>query len=354
MDRIKNNLIYFNNNRTTRIDEAVVAAMSPYLADPSAQDDQKAKEKAKAQLCELTGCEPPEMIFTSGMTESVNLGMQGIFESCQHKGRHIITNKTEHFVVLDVCRELQKKGAEITYLDVDREGLVDPEALISAIRPDTILVSIMAANNETGVIQPIERIAEICQARQILFFSDASQFAGKMRCDVQELGADGMAFGSHKMYGPRDVGALYIKRKDATAGLRQYSQERVSQVPLPLMVGFGAAAEIFCREYWDSSAHISKLKNYFEHQLLDIEGLRINGSTRHRLYNTSNLCFPAGKNVSALLDRFDFADNIRQPSYVLKAMGLTDAEIRNSFRFSFGRYNTLDEVKLIVEQLLML
>ena len=353
MDRI-NNLIYFNNNRTTRIDPAVAAAMRPYQEDPSGQNSQAAKEKAAAQLCELIGCEPSELMFTSGITESVNLAMRGIFESCRHKGRHIITNKTEHFVVLDGCKELQQKGAEITYLDVDREGLVDPEALRLAIRPDTILVSIMAANNETGVIQPVERIAGICQAQQILFLSDASQFAGKMRCDVNELGADCMAFGSHKMYGPRDVGGLYIKRQSLTAGLRQYSQERIPQVGLPLMVGFGAAAEIFTREYWDSSAHISKLKNYFEHQLLDIEGLRINGSTRHRLYNTSNLCFPGNKNISSLLDRFDFAENTKHPSYVLKAMGLDDEEIKNSFRFSFGRYNTMDEVKLLVEQIMLL
>lgn len=346
------NLIYFNNNRTTRIDPEVVESMDAFN---KLSEDLQQKELAAAlqHICRLINCEPSEVIITQGTTESVYLALQSAFELNKHKGRHIITNKTEHFAVLECLEKLKKEGAEVSYLDVDREGLIDVESLKKAIRNDTVLVSIMAANNETGVIQPIEPIAEICTERDILFFSDVSQYVGKMRCDSKELGPDSFAFGAHKMYGPEGVGVLYIKEKHST--LKNIVNKNHNSSVLPhLIVGLGKAAEILHNTQWDMSVHLSKLKNYFEHQLLDIEGLRINGSTRHRLYNTSNLSFPESKNISALLNRFDFAENIKKSSYVLKAMGLTDEEIKNSFRFSFGKYNTLDEVKLLVDEILKL
>lgn len=344
------NLIYFNNNRTTRIDPEVVESMDVFN---TLSEDFQQKELAAAlqHICRLINCEPSELIITKGTTESVYLALQSAFELNKHKGRHIITNKTEHFAVLDCLEELKKEGTEISYLDVDREGLIDVESLKKAIRNDTVLVSIMAANNETGVIQPLESIAEICTERDILFFSDASQYVGKMRCDSKELGLDCMAFGAHKMYGPEGVGALYVKEKHG-ALKNIVDKNHHHSISPHLIVGFGKAAEIHHNTQWDMSVHLSKLKNYFEHQLLDIEGLRINGSTRHRLYNTSNLSFPESKNISALLDRFDFAENIKKPSYVLKAMRLGDEEIKNSYRFSFGKYNTLEEVKLLVDEIL--
>jgi cysteine desulfurase len=222
----------------------------------------------------------------------------------------------------------------------------------------------MAANNETGVIQPLEKIAEICNEHKIIFFSDATQFVGKERCDVQELGVHCMAFSAHKMYGPKGIGALYIRRKNPRVNVMEQihggghqNNKRSGTLNVPLIAGFGKAAKIAGNHYWDNSTHISKLKNYFEHHLLDIEGLRINGSTRHRLFNTSNLTFPPEKHVSSLLSKFAFSSGSAcssdkpEPSHVLGAMGLTNEEIKNSFRFSFGKFNSLEEIKLIVEEI---
>jgi cysteine desulfurase len=349
------NLIYFNNNRTTTIDPRVTTAMLPYRKEGSkltqTQKDDAVSE-ALSKLSTLTGADPAELFLTSGTTESVYLAIKTIYELYKYRGNHIITNSTEHFAVLDCCEELRKQGAEVTFLGVDREGLVDADELKAEIRPTTVLVSIMAANNETGVIQPVEKISEICRENNVLFFSDASQFIGKMRCDVNELGFDCAAFGAHKMYGPEKIGALVVRKgTDLYAAIKK---NYTSKLPVHSAVGFGKAAELFNLEYWDRSEHVSRLKNYFEHQLLDIEGLRINGSTRHRLYNTSNLTFPDTKNIISLLNKYDFAENQKKPSYVLSAMKLSKEEIRNSFRFSFGKYNSLEEVKEIVEDILKL
>lgn len=350
MDRI-NNLIYFNNNRTTVIDQLVSECIQNFR--PTNGNNGSGIREAKEQLSELLNCEASELFFTTGTTESLFIGIKAIYKLNKHKGRHIITSKTEHFAVFDCLEELKKEGAEVSYLTVNREGLIDPEELSNAIRPDTILVSIMAANNETGVIQAIEKISEICSSRDLVFFSDASQYAGKMRCDVRDLGFGGLAFGAHKMYGPEGIGVLFIDKKHSELH-KTLKNEFNRTIPEHLIVGFGKAAEISQHSYWDTSALISKLKNYFEHQLLDIEGLRINGSTRYRLYNTSNITFPETKNIASLLNTFDFAGNQKKPSYVLAAMGLSAEEIKNSYRFSFGKYNTLEEVKLLVDEILKL
>jgi len=349
MNRISN-LIYFNNNRTTQIDEAVKESMLLHHNN-SGFVNEKALEKSKLQLAELLNAVPTELLFTRGTTESVSLALKGSYQFFKHQGNHIITHVTEHFAVLDCLKELELLGAEITYLGVDREGLIDPQELRSAIKPTTVLVSIMAANNETGVIQPIEKISELCNEFDIFFFSDASQFAGKVRCDVKDLGFGALAFGAHKMHGPDGIGLLYIddKQKELMDFIRQnYSNDLTSAQ----IAGFGKAAEISGQNYWETSAHISRLKNYFEHQILDLENLRINGSTRHRLYNTSNITFPNPEKITSLLSKFEFADNLKKPSYVLAAMGLRPEEIKNSFRFSFGKYNTLEEVKMLVEGIL--
>lgn len=364
--------IYFDNNATTRVDEQVLKAMLPYLSEdygnaaskahPYGWVAQAAVEKAGEQLAGLLGCEPTELIFTSGATESVNLAMKGIFEAYGTKGRHIVTVKTEHKAVLDTCRYLEKKGAEITYLEVDREGLLDLENLKAALRPDTILVSVMWANNETGVIQPVEKIAALCAEKEIIFFSDATQLAGKERCDLQESGIHCMALSAHKFYGPKGVGALFVKRKHPRVNLVEQinggghqEAKRSGTLNVPGIVALGKAAELGATDYWENSAHLSRLRNYFEHQLLDIEGIRINGSTRHRLCNTSNITFPAGKNMASLFSEFAFSSGSAcssgsaEPSHVLAAMGLSEQEIKNSYRFSFGKYNTLEEVKALLE-----
>jgi cysteine desulfurase len=369
-----NNTIYFDNNATTKVDEEVLKAMLPYFTENYGNSASKlhsygwvaqaAVEKATRQLAGLISCETSEIVFTSGATESVNLALKGIYEAYQGKGNHIITCRTEHKAVLDTCAYLESKGAEITYLDVDREGLISPEALKRAIKTNTILVSVMAANNETGVIQPLEEIAGICVENKILFFSDATQFVGKERCDVNELGIHCMAFSAHKMHGPKGIGALFVKRKNPRVNLigqihggGHQNHKRSGTLPVPLIAGFGKAAELSAMQYWENSAHISKLKNYFEHQLLDIAGLTINGSTKHRLYNTSNLTFPPEKKIISLNNKFAFSSGSActssdpEPSHVLSAMGISDEHIINSFRFSFSKYNSLEEIKFIIEEI---
>ena len=369
-----NNLIYFDNNATTKVDKEVIETIIPFFDQNYGNAASKlhafgwvaqaSVETATKQIAHLINCEESEIIFTSGATESINLALKGIFEAYKSKGNHIITCKTEHKAVLDTCLYLEGQGAEITYLDVDKEGLIDPEELKDAIKPTTILVSIMAANNETGVIQPTEKIAEICNDKDVLFFCDATQFVGKERCDVAELGIHCMAFSAHKMYGPKGIGALYVRRKNPRVNLIEQinggghqNGKRSGTLNVPLIAGFGKAAELFEQNFWDIGSHVSKIKNYFEHQLLDIEGLRINGTTKHRLYNTSNLTFPQTKKITSLLNKFAFssgsacASSNPEPSHVLTAMGLSEEEIKNSFRFSFGKNNTLDEVKLLVEEI---
>lgn len=369
-----NNLIYFDNNATTKVEKEVIETIIPFFDQNYGNAASKlhafgwvaqaSVETATKQIAHLINCEESEIIFTSGATESINLALKGIFEAYKSKGNHIITCKTEHKAVLDTCLYLEGQGAEITYFDVDKEGLIDPEELKDAIKPTTILVSIMAANNETGVIQPIEKIAEICNDKDVLFFCDATQFVGKERCDIAELGIHCMAFSAHKMYGPKGIGALYVRRKNPRVNLTEQinggghqNGKRSGTLNVPLIAGFGKAAELFEQNFWDIGSHVSKIKNYFEHQLLDIEGLRINGSTKHRLYNTSNLTFPQTKKITSLLNKFAFssgsacASSNPEPSHVLTAMGLSEEEIKNSFRFSFGKNNTLDEVKLLVEEI---
>lgn len=372
-----NNLIYFDNNATTKVDKEVIETIVPFFDENYGNAASKlhafgwiaqaAVEKATQQIAKLINCEESEIIFTSGATESVNLALKGIFEAYKTKGNHIITCKTEHKAVLDTCLDLETKGAQITYLNVDKEGLINLDELKTSIKPTTILVSIMGANNETGVIQPLEAISEICNSKNIIFFSDATQFVGKERCDVNELGIHCMAFSAHKMYGPKGIGALYVRRKNPRVNLIEQinggghqNGKRSGTLNVPLVAGFGKAAEIFENNFWEMGTHVSKLKNFFEHQLLDIEDLRINGSTKHRVCNTSNICFPKNKKITSLLNKFAFSSGSacssanQEPSHVLTAMGLGDEEIKNSFRFSFGKNNTLEEVKLLVEEIMKL
>lgn len=374
---ITNKLIYFDNNSTTQVDEQVLDAMLPYFRENYGNAASSAHafgwvakaavEQASKQLASFINCEPEELIYTSGATESVNLAIKGIFEAYKTKGNHIITCLTEHKAVLDTCATLEKKGAEITYLGVDKEGLIDLDALVAAIKPTTIMVCIMAANNETGVLQAIENIAEICRKNDVIYFSDATQFAGKLRCDVKDLGIACMAFSAHKLNGPKGVGALYVSRKNPRVNLIEQinggghqQAKRSGTLNVPAIVGFGKAVEINNADHWENSSHISKLKNYFEHQLLDIDALRINGSTKHRLYNTSNMTFPSSKKISILYSRFAFssgsacASGSTEPSHVLKAMGVGDEDIKNTYRFSFSKYNSLDEVKQVVEAIKLL
>lgn len=370
-------IIYFDNNATTRPDNRVIEAMMPYFTQHYGNASSKlhaygwvadaAVEKAREQVANFIGAEPSEIIFTSGATEAANTAIKGIYRAYKTKGNHIITLKTEHKAVLDTCKFLEEnRFAEVTYLNVDKEGIIDLEELKSAIKPSTILITVMAANNETGVIQDIEKIGEIARENSILFFSDTTQFAGKMMLNVSELPIDILCLSAHKFYGPKGVGAMYLKRKNPRVtivplmhgGSQEYNK-RAGTLNVPLIVGLGQSCEIAAKELWDNNTHVSKLRAYFEHQILEKEGLIINGSTRSRLYNTSNITFPEKMNLKELLGTYAFSSGSActsgtgELSHVLQAMGLTSDEIKRTYRFSFGKFNTIDEVKSLIKSLLL-
>lgn len=367
--------VYFDNNASTKTDDRVVEVMMPFFTSNYGNASSRmhvfgwqaeaAVEKAREQIASLIACETSEIIFTSGATEAVNMAIIGIFRSYKAKGNHIITVKTEHKAVLDTCAYLTDyENAEITYLNVDKEGLIDVDELNAAIKPTTVLISIMAANNETGVIQPIEKISEIANQHHVVFFSDATQYVGKLNCNVIESGIHCLSLSAHKFYGPKGIGALYIRRKNPKVNLQplffgggQESGKRPGTLNVPLIAGFGKAAELARLEIWDNNTHVSRLRNHFEHNLLDINGLIINGSTKNRLYNTSNITFPRPlQNMAQLLKNFAFSSGsacssaLAEPSHVLSAMGLSNQDIKNTYRFSFGKYNTLNEVNSFLSE----
>lgn len=371
---MNSSVIYFDNNATTRVDDEVLEAMLPYFTNSYGNASSRlhlygwqaeaAVEKAKLQIASFINCEPNELVFTSGATESINLALKGIYDVYRSKGDHIITVKTEHKAVLDVCVALEKKGARVTYLNVDREGRIDLDELGSNFTDKTILVSVMAANNETGVLQDIEKIGQLCSERNVIFFTDATQYIGKMRCDVNEHNIHCMALSAHKFHGPKGIGALYIRRKDPRVNMLaqiegggHQNNLRSGTLNVPGIVALGKACEVAQRDYWDISTKISKIKNYFEHQLLEIKGITINGTTRERLYTTSNITFPEDLNIRSLLSKFAFSSgsacssSSAETSHVLKAMGVSDVEAKNTYRFSFSKYNELEEVKHFLEQI---
>lgn len=367
-------LIYLDYNATTPADEKVMQEMLPYFSTYYGNAASKthafgwqaeaAVDKARMQIAEFIGAEKEEIIFTSGSTESCNLAIKGVFEKYQSKGNHIITVATEHKAVLDTCAALDKKGAMVTYLSVSPEGLIDLDELKNCITDKTILVCVMLANNETGVIQPIEQIAEIVHQHKSILFCDATQAAGKMRIDVNELGADLLCISAHKFYGPKGVGALYVRRKNPRVVLQEQINGgghenglRSGTLNVPAIVGFGKACEIAQLELWDNNTKLSALRAKIEHYLLDIEGVRINGSTKYRLYNTSNICF-SGIKADLLISKINHklcvaagsacTSALAQPSHVLKAMGLSDEDCYSSIRFSLGKYNTQEEIETTI------
>jgi len=304
----KKRLIYLDNNSTTPTDPRVVEAMLPYFHQhpgnaasrnhPFGWAAEEAVDYAREQIAGLINVDPKEIIFTSGATESDNLALKGVFEMYRRKGNHIITLKTEHKAVLDACNHLEKQGAEVTYLDVNREGLVDLAELEAAIKPETILVSIMWANNEIGTIQPMKEIGAICEKHGVLFMSDATQAVGKIPVNPKETGVHLMAFTGHKMYGPKGVGALYVSRKKprvkVTAQMDGGGHERGMRsgtLNVPGIVGFGKAAEIAKQEMADDAIRLSKLRDKLESELMKLEEVYINGSKEHRMPHVTNLSF---------------------------------------------------------------
>ena len=374
-------MIYLDYNSTTPVDERVLAEMLPFFTEHFGNASsnthtlgwyaQGAIEKARQQVADFICAESSEIIFTSGATEAINMALKGVFEAYQSKGNHIITCKTEHKAVLDTCAYLEEKGAIVTYLNVDREGRIDLDELKESFTDKTILVAIMAANNETGVLQDLEKIAEITHQHESIFFSDTTQMAGKLPIDVNEMGLDMCCISAHKLHGPKGVGALYIRRKNPRVNLiplfhggGHENHKRSGTLNVTGIVGLGKACEIAKIDFWDDNMNISKLRGYLEHQLLEISDLRINGSTRYRLYNTSNLYFPKLKDGSSVFSHIknQYAVSLgsactsanAEPSHVLMAMGLEKEESENCIRFSFGKKSQKEEVEKLAELILSL
>jgi len=374
-------MVYLDYNSTTPVDERVLDEMLPFFTEhfgnassnthPLGWYAQGAIDKARQQVANFIGAEASEIVFTSGATESVNVALKGVFEAYQTKGNHIITCKTEHKAILDTCAYLEEKGAVITYLNVDREGRIDLDELKESFTDKTILVVIMAANNETGVLQDLEKISEITHQHDAIFFSDTSQMAGKLPIDVNEMGLDLCCISAHKLYGPKGVGALYVRRKNPRVNLiplfhggGHENGKRSGTLNVSGIVGLGKACEIAQTEFWDDNMHISKVRGYLEHQLLEIPNLRINGSTRYRLYNTSNIYFPLLKDGDSVFSKIKskYAVSLgsactstsTNPSHVLLAMGLEKEEVDNSIRFSFGKKSQKEEMEKLAEVILSL
>ena len=326
---------------------------------------EEAVKIAREQIAELINAAPEEIIFTSGATEADNLAIKGVFETYSPKGNHIITVATEHKAVLDTCKHLERIGAEITYLGVNNEGLIDLKDLESAIRPTTILIAIMYANNEIGCIQPISQISSIAKNHGVLFFTDAVQAVGKVPVDVNEDGIDLMAFTAHKMYGPKGVGALFVRRRNPrvklTAQMDGGGHERSMRsgtLNVPGIVGFGKACEL-CRLEMDSEAKkLADLRNKLEQGLMKLEEVYFNGSIEYRLPNVTNLSFKyveghalmIGINKDLAVSSGSACTSATiEPSYVLKALGVSDDMAHSSIRFGLGRFNTEEQIQYAVD-----
>ena len=376
--------IYLDHNATTPMDPRVLEAMLPYFVENFGNaasrnhsfgwQAEEAVDYAREQIAQLIGADPKEIIITSGATEGDNLGIKGVFEMYATKGNHIITCTTEHKAVLDTCKHLEKLGAEVTYLEVQPDGLIDLKQLEAAMRPTTILVAIMYANNEIGVIQPVKEISAIAKKHGALFFTDAVQAVGKIPVDVNADGIDIMAFTAHKMYGPKGVGALYVRRKNprvkVTAQMDGGGHERGMRsgtLNVPGIVGFGKACEVARLDMAADTERISKLRDKLENALTQIEESYVNGNPAHRLPHVSNISFKyvegeglmMGFNKDIALSSGSACTSASlEPSYVLKALGLGDDLAHSSLRFGLGR-NTTDEqidftIKAVTETVLKL
>jgi len=367
--------IYLDNNATTPCDPRVVDAMVPYFTQNFGNaasrnhsfgwHAEEAVDYAREQVAQLIGADPKEIIFTSGATEGDNLAIKGVFEMYASKGNHVITATTEHKAVLDTCKHIEKSGGEVTYLQVKEDGLIDLAELEAAIRPTTILIAIMYANNEVGVIQPVTEISAIAKKHGVLFFSDAVQAVGKIPVDVNKDGIDIMAFTAHKMYGPKGVGALYVRRKNprvkVTAQMDGGGHERGMRsgtLNVPGIVGFGKACELARLEMDKDAAHTSRLRDKLEVELLKLEEAYVNGSIEHRLPHVANISF---KHVEGEGLMMGFNKNIAvssgsactsaslEPSYVLKALGLGDDLAHSSLRFGLGRFTTEEQIDYTIK-----
>jgi len=368
--------VYMDNNATTACDSRVVDAMLPFFtrhfgnaasrSHAYGWEAEEAVKYAREQVAALIGAEPGEIIFTSGATEADNLAIKGVFGMYESKGNHIITLATEHKAVLDTCKHIEREGATVTYLPVNSDGTVDLQQLESAIKPTTLLVAIMYANNETGIIQPIKEISAIAKKQGVIFFSDAVQAAGKIPVNVNADGIDLAAITAHKMYGPKGVGALYVRRKNPRVRLAPLLDGgghekgiRSGTLNVPGIVGFGKAAALASEMLTTEGQRLSRLRDKLENALLQLAQVNVNGNRNSRLPHVTNLSFAHAESEGLMMG---FNKNVAvssgsactsaslEPSHVLKAMGLNDEAALASLRFSLGRFTTEEEVDYVIEQ----
>ncbi|WP_035561859.1 IscS subfamily cysteine desulfurase [Hymenobacter sp. IS2118] len=361
--------IYLDNNATTPLDPRVLEAMMPYLTDvfgnaasrnhPFGWAAEEGVDYAREQIAKLIACDPKEIIFTSGATESDNLGIKGVFEMYSQKGNHVITCTTEHKAVLDTCKHIEKLGGRVTYLPVNEQGLISLEELEAAMTPETILVAIMFGNNETGTIQPIREISKIAHSHGALFMTDGTQAVGKIPVDVNADGIDIMAFTAHKMYGPKGVGALYVRRKNprvkVTAQMDGGGHERGMRsgtLNVPGIVGLGKACELARLEMDADTARLSVMRDRLQKELMTLEESYVNGSVEHRLPHVTNISFKYVEGEGLMMGVKDLAVSSGsactsaslEPSYVLKALGLSDDLAHSSLRFGLSRFTTDEQI----------
>jgi len=373
-------IIYLDNNATTPIDKRVLDTMMPFLTYEFANansthrfgvDANNAVKNARKQVADLIGAEPYEIVFTSGATEAINIAIKGVAENYQNKGKHIITVSTEHPAVMDTCRYLEKKGYEVTYLGVKSDGLIDVQELTDSLRSDTVLVSVMHVNNETGVIQPIKDISNLAHSVGAFFMTDSTQSIGKVHIWVDSAGIDLLCMSGHKMYGPKGVGALFFSKRLNSVNLSALTHGgghekglRSGTLNVPGIIALGAACDLARNEMDHEIDHISILRDYLESELLKIDGTFINGSTKNRLYNTSNIRFKDVDSDAMILGLSNPVNDLPliavsngsacssesiEPSHVLTAMGLDENESFNSIRFSLGKFNKKEEIDTVVD-----
>lgn len=377
---VKKQVIYLDNNATTQIDKRVLDAMMPFLTNEFANANSThqfgvhaydAVKSARVQVSELIGAEAHEIVFTSGSTEAINLAIKGVAENYQSKGKHIVTVSTEHSAVLDTCQYLETKGFEVTYMTVKSDGLIDLDELKTVLRDDTILVSVMLANNETGVIQPIKEIAEMSHGVGALFMTDATQAVGKIAVNVDELGIDLLCLSGHKLYAPKGVGALYVRQRinrvKIPALLHGGGHEkglRSGTLNVPGIVALGEACAIAKKELSKNAESIGALRDYLETELLKIDGTSVNGNTSSRLFNTSNILFRNADSDAVIMGLSNPETDLPliavsngsactsasiEPSHVLTAMGLDEVAAFSSIRFSIGKFNTKKEMDIVID-----
>ncbi|QYN43491.1 MULTISPECIES: IscS subfamily cysteine desulfurase [unclassified Gilliamella] len=367
--------IYMDYAATTPVDPRVAEKMMQYLTldgvfgNPASRSHkfgwqaEEAVDIARNQIADLIGADSREIVFTSGATEADNLAIKGAAHFNQAKGKHIITCKTEHKAVLDTCRQLEREGYEVTYLAPESDGILDLNKLAAAMRSDTTVVSIMHVNNETGVIQDIEKIGEMCRERGIVFHVDATQAVGKLPIDVTKLKVDLMSFSGHKIYGPKGIGGLYVRRKPRVrieAQMHGGGHERGMRsgtLPVHQIVGMGEAYRIAKEEMATEMPRLLALKNRLWNGLKDIEEVYLNGSLEHSAPNILNVSFAYIEGESLMMALKDLAVSSGsactsaslEPSYVLRALGLNDELAHSSIRFSLGRFSTEEEVDYVIE-----